>query len=684
MTRDPRHDILFEPLRIGPRLARNRFYQVPHCNGLGHRSPRALARMRATKAEGGWAVVCTEAVEIHPASEVSPSIEGRLWSDADIPAHARVAEEIAAHGALSGIELVFPSPRANHVSRLVPMGVRAGPVHTDALDPVQARAMAGEDIRQLRRWHRQAVGRAIRAGYDLVYVYAGHGLALPLQFLSRAHNDRSDAYGGPLANRARLLRELIEDTLETAAGRVAVAVRLALAEPGLDRGLTPDEVAEVVGMLAELPDLWDFCMGRWAADSPTARHAAEGFQQDAIAGLKRLTSKPVVGVGRFTSPDTMVAQIRGGFMDFIGAARPSIADPFLPRKIETGESGRIRECIGCNICVASDNQQAPIRCTQNPTMGEEWRRGWHPERIEPRASEARVLVVGGGPAGLEAARALGARGYAVALAEAAARPGGRVLREARLPGLATWARVADWRLGEIARMPNVELYPASVMTAADVLAFGAAHAVIATGARWRGDGRGRQHPFGLAIDPAAAVLTPDDILDGARPAGRVAIYDDDHYVMGSALAELLAAGGAAVTLITPAPLVAAWTVHTLEQAATERRLVARGVAIRTRAAVVRVAAGGLLLADLLTGRPAEVPCDTVVLVTSRAPQDGLVHELAARRDDWAAHGLRAVTAIGDALAPATIAAAVHAGHRFARDFDRPADPDAVPFCCEPA
>jgi dimethylamine/trimethylamine dehydrogenase len=142
----------------------------------------------------------------------------------------------------------------------------------------------------------------------------------------------------------------------------------------------------------------------------------------------------------------MVAQLRRGVLDFIGAARPSIADPFLPKKIEDGRLEEIRECIGCNICYASNTRGTPLRCTQNPTMGEEWRRAWHAEKIQPKGSEDAVLVVGGGPAGLEAARALGQRGYRVLLAEARRALGGRVIGESRLLGLAEWARVRDWRL----------------------------------------------------------------------------------------------------------------------------------------------------------------------------------------------------------------------------------------------
>ena len=199
----------------------------------------------------------------------------------------------------------------------------------------------------------------------------------------------------------------------------------------------------------------------------------------------------MVGVGRFTSPDTMVSQIRRGVLDLIGAARPSIADPFLPKKIEEGRGDDIRECIGCNICVSGDMTITPIRCTQNPTMGEEWRKGWHPDRIAPKQSDKRVLVVGAGPAGLEAARALGQRGYEVHLAEAGRELGGRVSLESRLPGLAEWARVRDWRVTQLNKMANVAIYPDNRLTADDVIGFDADCVVLATGCHWRRDGFGR-------------------------------------------------------------------------------------------------------------------------------------------------------------------------------------------------
>jgi dimethylamine/trimethylamine dehydrogenase len=230
---------------------------------------------------------------------------------------------------------------------------------------------------------------------------------------------------------------VLADTREECDGRAAVACRLTVDDGG-DPGVSRAEAEEVVTLLDHLPDLWDFVLGSWELDSATSRFAGEADRDPLIAGLKRLSAKPVVGVGRFTSPDTMVRQVRSGILDMIGAARPSIADPFLPAKIEAGRLQEIRECIGCNMCVSSDLTMSPIRCTQNPSMGEEWRRGWHPERIRPRQSGARVLVVGAGPTGLEAACALGQRGYRVVLAEATRELGGRAGREAGLPGLAAW------------------------------------------------------------------------------------------------------------------------------------------------------------------------------------------------------------------------------------------------------
>ena len=395
---------------------------------------------------------------IHHSSENVPLAEGILWDDGDIPALAKMTEAVHKHGSLAGIELQHGGYcSTNHYSRIPPIAPSS--ISVNSYDPVQARAMDKSDIRNFRKWHRKAALRAKQAGFDLIYVYAAHSGTLLTHFLSRRINKRTDEYGGSLENRVRLFRELIEDTKEAVGDRCAVAVRFAVEEFLGPMGITSEnEGREIVEMLSELPDLWDVNISNWSKDSASSRFESEGHQESYIGFVKSLTSKPVVGVGRFTSPDTMLSLIQRGVMDMIGAARPSIADPFLPKKIEEGLIEEIRECIGCNICVMSDQFSVPIRCTQNPTMGEEWRRGWHPERINPRKSDDGVLVVGGGPSGLECALALGQRGYRVILVEASAELGGRVSRESRLPGLAEWGRVRDYRQLMLERLSDCLLY----------------------------------------------------------------------------------------------------------------------------------------------------------------------------------------------------------------------------------
>ncbi len=422
MTRDPRYDILFEPVRIGPVTAKNRFYQVPHCNGGGYRDPSAAAEMRKVKAEGGWGVVFTEQCELHHTSEITPFIELRLWDDADIPMLAKMADAIHGYGALAGIQLAYSGINGpNLYSKEVPRAPTALPIRSFTNDPVQARAMDLEDIRDLRRWHRNAFKRAKEAGFDLVCLYGAHGFGIIQHFLSRATNQRSDDYGGSLENRSRLMRELVEEGKEAIGDSCGITLRLSLNEVIGDLGFANAELRDMIEMHAELPDLWDLAHGAWEDCSGPSRFKEEAAQQDLVSGIKALTPKPVVGVGRFTSPDVMVKQVKGGILDLIGCARPSIADPFLPKKVEEGRIEDIRECIGCNICITGDMTMSISRCTQNPAFMEEWRKGWHPERMQTKGESDSVLIVGAGPAGLEAARALGVRGYSVALAEAGRR-----------------------------------------------------------------------------------------------------------------------------------------------------------------------------------------------------------------------------------------------------------------------
>ncbi|MGL4237056.1 oxidoreductase [Tabrizicola sp.] len=673
MPRDPRYDILFEPVRIGPVTTRNRFYQVPHCTGMGWVRPRTLAEMRGVKAEGGWGVVCTEYCSIHPASDDQLHISATLWDESDIRAHRLMTDKVHAHGALAGAELWFGGARsANLATRLVSFDVASMPNAVG--HPFQTRAMDKTDIRDFRRWHRKAALRAREAGFDIVYVYATHGYLLA-HFLDPETNTRGDEYGGSLENRTRLVRELIEETKEAVGDRCAVAVRFAADEKiGEDGQPVTGERREMLAMMAEMPDLWDINIADYSLEMGASRFVKEGALEPYMAFVRSVTTKPVVTVGRFTSPDTMVRMVKAGITDLIGAARPSIADPFLPKKIEEGRPEDIRECIGCNICYSGDSLSVPIRCTQNPTMGEEWRQGWHPETIRPKGSDGQVLIVGAGPAGLEAARALGLRGYRVALAEATRVLGGRVVREAALPGMREYIRVRDYREGQILKMPNVEVFRESRLSAADVLAFGAAHVCIATGARWRRDlFTGKR--FEAVADAGAQVLTPDDIMDGALPTGPTVVYDADGYYMGGVIAERLRAAGLEVTLVTPHDRVSHWAEHTGEGWRVPGHLMRLGIRLMTAHAMKWFDGATATIACEHSGREEVLPASGLVLAGQRAPVDDLYAALRYAPDGTDAELPFTLTRIGDCEAPAIIAAATYAGHRYAQNLDRAIDID---------
>src|SRR5271155_982768 len=675
MARLPRFDVLFEPVRIGPVTAPNRFYCVPHASGMTNTMPRMRAGLRGMKAEGGWGVVCTGFVSVHPTADDSPLPYATLWDDNDIRSHAMMTDAVHEHGALAGIELWHGGGSvSNKTSRLPPLspsGISWMATHVGFMGNQRSKAMDKTDIRNLLRWQAEAARKAKRAGFDIVYVYAGMGY-LPYEFLLPEWNNRNDEYGGGVANRVRIVRELLETTRDAVGGTCAVALRISLEElRARPSERAASEAHEVVELLADVPDLWDVKMDSSPTDCAPSRFTAEGSHEPVIEFVKRMTKKPVVGVGRFTSPDTMVSQIKRGVLDLIGAARPSIADPFLPRKINEGREQDIRECIGCNICISSWHDSVPVRCTQNPTIGEEWRRGWHPEQFEPAASATTVLIVGGGPAGLECALTLARRGYQVSLAEADNRFGGRLRFETTLPGLATWGRVLDWRLGQLQRLDNVTLYPGNKLSVDDILGLEHQRIVIATGARWtRMLYSTLELPVGSLEGPN--VFTPDDVAAGRRIDGPIVVFDFDNYYMGGVLAEHLAKSGSQVTYVTPAGHASAWTIMTNEQPQVHRALAKAGIDLLTLSRGTTISRDELTIAKLFTGEERRLPCKSLVIVGARFARDELYHALLERQADWRSAGILSVDRIGDSLAPGAIVHAVHSGHRFARELDQEA------------
>ncbi len=460
--------------------------------------------------------------------------------------HALMTEAVHAHGALAGVELWHGGGsvmnRSTRLPPLSPSGTSWMATHVNFMGNQRPK-------RHGRRGHPRAARQPGGGGAPRRAARASTSCtSMPAWATCRTSSCCRSGTAAPTPTAAACATACAScascsrSTHEAVGGKCAVALRISLEE----LRARPSEAAAFRGTrgggAAHGPAGPVGREARLLAHRLRARRALppRAATSGIIEFVKQLTDRPVVGVGRFTSPDTMVSQIRRGVLDLIGAARPSIADPFLPRKIDEGREQDIRECIGCNICISSWHDGVPVRCTQNPTIGEEWRRGWHPERIAPAGSDASVLVVGAGPAGLECALSLGRRGYEVT-ARGSRRRDRRAaaLRDAAAGTghLGTGARLA----ARPARAPRErEHLPRQPLER-------------------RGHPRARHHArrarHRCALD-AAVVFAAGDARRRARrhrtssppttspPAhaleGPVVVYDFDNYYMGSVLAEHLA------------------------------------------------------------------------------------------------------------------------------------------------
>jgi dimethylamine/trimethylamine dehydrogenase len=685
MARNPRHDVLFQPIQIGPKILRNRFYQVPHCSGFGTEKPFTQARHRSVKAEGGWAACCTEYAPISPDSDESPYVSARFWDEGDADILSVMCHEVHEHGSLAGIELhhagVHSDRRESRWHAIAPSQI-ASDLLTPAVMPEAPKAMEKEDINRVQDdWVKAAV-RARDAGFDIVYVYGGHSY-LPMQFLSTYYNKRRDEYGGSFENRARFWLETLAAVRDAVGRDCAIACRIAIEALG-PAGVTVTEGVEFIKLADRMVDLWDVnvaSISDWAKDSGSSRFYKAGYQLEWSGQARQATRKPIVGVGRLTNPDQMAEIIRSGKWDIIGAARPSIADPFLPQKISEGRLDEIRECMGINSCISRSESGRHLGCSQNATAGEEYRRGWHPEKFT-RAKNANrdVLVVGAGPAGMECAIVLGKRGLRrVHLVDSEAEIGGTMRWIPQLPGLGEWKRFVDYRKIQLSKLANVEVHTGTRLTAAAVRDYGAEIVVIATGARWAGDGlNALTHDAIPGADAALPrVLTPEQVmLSGKRPPGkRVVVYDCEGYFMAPGIAEKLAGEGYAVEIITALDTISPHSDETLEGPEMRQHLHDLGVAMRSNVSLDAIHEGSLECSSF--GDRVQVETDAVVLVTQRLSNADLYLELRAAGESLRTAGVQAMYRIGDCLAPRLLADVSFDGHRLGREID--SDDPAIPL-----
>ena len=707
MARDPKYDILFEPIQIGPKTLKNRFYQVPHCIGAGSEKPGFQAYHRAMKIEGGWGAVCTEYCSIHPESDDTSRVSARIWDDGDVRNLGAMCDRVHQFGGLAGIELWYGGPHAPCMeSRANPRGPSQIP--SDFEINIHPRYADKDDILELQKMYVDASLRARDAGFDIVYVYGAHSY-LPLQFLSPFYNKRTDEYGGSFENRARFWKETLEQVREAVGDDCAIASRFAV---DTLYGPSSIEIGEdgvrFVEYVDDLVDLWDLTVGdiaEWGQNAGPSRFFEENHEKPYTGVIKAgdHTNKPVVGVGRITNPDTMVAIINSGQFDIIGAARPSISDPFLPKKIEEGRPEDIRECIGCNQCISRwEIGGPPMVCTQNATAGEEYRRGWHPEKFSKAANADKgVLVVGAGPAGMECAMVLGKREMsAVHLVEAGA--GDRRLRELDLQARALRRqgepgprhRPRPRRVGADHQLPPDPARQAPQRRGAPELA-----PERAGRARLRRRDRDhrdrlplrdrRAQPGHARADPgrrheprlAADARPGRQGREAGRPArARARERGLPHGRLGRPAARRRGQAGR--------------PDHPGRRHRGLHGVHARGPDAAPRPAPAR--GGDPSLHDAREDRARRLPrlqrlepahkevfeVDTVVLCTQRLSNHELYHELKSDKAALEREGIEGLYLIGDAAAPRMLVDSIFDGHRLAREIDSPNPAMPLPFIRE--
>jgi dimethylglycine catabolism A len=648
MTAFPR---LFSPVKLGPRQAPNRIVSTPHGAAMGEKGgiTDRYIRYHEAKARGGCGVVMMfGSSSIHPTS-INDWGEVSNWTDEVIPQFREMSAAIHRHGALclsqishrgrrghswySGAALWAPSDTREERHREWP------------------HVMSHREIREVVDAWAAAAVRLQKGGFDGCDIpfYGGH---LIENFLSPLSNRRTDEYGGSLDNRLRLAREVLVAVREAVGPHFIVGVRHS-GDHFVEGGLSREELSEIARRIDALgiADYWMVSGSntetlRYEAMVTPSLYHPRGLYNDLAALTRGVVRVPVIVAGRIVSPAQAEAALAAGVCDLVGMTRALIADPELPRKAMSGRAGDIRVCVGASEgCIGRLRQGKAITCVQNPVIGREAELG----ELQPAARPKRVVVVGGGVAGLEAARVAALRGHRVTLLEATAACGGQVLAAARAPQREDYGRIASWLADQVEKA-GVEVRLGVRASAAEVLAMAPEAVVVATGATPRLPdlpGIGQPH-----------VVTTVDILLGRVTAGRrVVVVDEDGHFAGPTTADLLADQGSLVTVVSRYFMVGE-DIDEGIRADLYARLFAKGVTLQPLTVAVEVVPGGVRTRHTFSRAEALLPADTVVVAFGGRADDALHRELDGRVPELAL--------VGDAYAPRRIHDAILDGTRAAR------------------
>lgn len=631
---------LFAPLDVGPMTVANRLVMAPmernYANRDGTVSERTVAHY-SVRARGGVGWIDVESTFVDPAGRGRTHQLG-LHSDSCVEGFRRLVDAVHAGGAKVGIELHHAGRNTcSAISGRQP--VAPSPVPCAEAGGETPRELTRSEIEQIVERYRLAAARAAAAGFDAIELHSAHGY-LPLAFLSPLTNLREDDYGGPLENRARFALEVIDAMRSAVPNGIAVGCRFS-AEEYLPGGLTLDDAIAYARLLEQAGvDYLSVTGGVYASFVriiPPMDYAP-GWLLPTAAAIKAAVSVPVIGASRVVDPALADAAIAGGQVDMVALGRALLTDPELPRKAQQGRLAEIVSCIGCNQgCEARISHQRDVTCLVNPAVGRE------PDfdSAQTASTRKRVAVVGGGPAGMEAARRCAERGHDVVLYERSDRLGGTISLAAQLPdrdGWRTFVEQAERRLRSSGVEVRLGCEPGDAETD------GVDAIVLATGSRFT-------LPLQLPSDSSVEVLTPVDALEnGGHPSGRVVVSGAG--AIGLGVAAWLVSRGAEVTVVSDQPEIAdpegqGGLVERLVDSGHVTLIADREVA-RIRGGAVELALSGAigpLFSERVTG------VSSLVWSATRQPRRELV-SLANRRE---------VYEIGDCRSPRSALEAVYEG-----------------------
>lgn len=637
---------LFQPLRIRGAVLKNRIMSTGHdtCLPRDGRVNDAYVAYQEARAAGGAGLIVTQVAGVHETARYTSHL---LMADTDacIPGYRRLAEACHRHGAVVVSQLFHPGREIiESPSGMLPVAWSASATPTERFR-VMPRPMSREMIAEIVQGYAGAARRMREAGMDGVEFVGSHGY-LPAQFLDPRVNRRTDGYGGSPENRLRFLREALAAMRAATDEDFVIGMRLSASDRD-ENGLTHAETLQAAQGLEGLIDYLSVTVGTSASlagavhiTAPMAYPAA--YAAPEARPYKQALSVPVFAVGRINQPQEAEAVIARGEADVCGMTRALICDPLMPAKTQAGRLDDIRACIGCNqACIHHFHKGLPVSCIQFPESGRELAFGRHPPAPAPR----RVMVVGGGPAGLKAAAVAAARGHKVTLFEAGPQLGGQILLAQRLPGRAEFGGLAT-NLSREAELAGVTFRRGTRVDAALIRDLAPDAVILATGAR--------PHVPQLEGEGAMQVLTAWQLLEGeARAGGRVVVFDWRADWIGPGLALMLARAGSRVDLAVAG-------VHMGENVPLYVRdgmagdLHRQGIPVTPYARLFGTDGDTVFLQHIMSGQPILFEgVDTLVLSAGHLPVEDL------------APGIRALGiechAIGDCLAPRTAEEAVHDG-----------------------